>query len=144
MTNTNRKRNAKMTRVVMGCVLAGLLTAATAGIPWMTARAQEQPPPAAGVVKSLEGLLTEVGIDSTRSQEALFKTPLEVEGEATPIAAREATGYKDSGAGQEAKVVVLRSRVAMLQRMSQFNDDMLIGNVALGDRSIGCVSTKCG
>ena len=57
-----------MTRAIMGCVVAGLLTAATAGILSMTARAQNPSRPTAGADKSLEGLLKEVGIDYTRNQ----------------------------------------------------------------------------
>ena len=59
LANSNQKGSAKMTRAIMGCVVAGLLTAATAGVLSIAARAQNQPPPAAGADKSLEGLLKE-------------------------------------------------------------------------------------
>ena len=92
---SNWKGSAKMTRAIMGCVVAGLLTAATAGVLSITARAQNHPRPTAGADKSLEGLLKEVGIDYTRNQEGLFKIPIEIGGEATLIGAREVPLYKD-------------------------------------------------
>jgi len=134
-----------MTRAIMGCVVAGLLTAATAGALSITARAQSQPPSAAGADKSLEGLLKEARIDYTHNQE-VYRITIEINGEATVIFARERPLYKDQATGQEVKLVLLWSNVAklpegfkpplaMLQRMAQINDDLLIGNVSLGTDS---------
>ena len=135
-----------MTRAIMGCVVAGLLTAATAGVLSIAARAQNQPPPAAGADKTLEGLLKEARIDYTHDQEGLYRITIEINGEATVIVARERPLYKDQGTGKEVKLVLLWSNVAklpegfkpplaMLQRMAQINDNLLIGNVSLGTDS---------
>jgi len=134
-----------MTRAIMGCVVAGLLTAATAGVLSIAARAQNQPPSAAGADKSLEGLLKEARFDYTHDQE-VYRITIEINGEATVILARERPLYKDQGTGKEVKLVLLWSNVAklpegfkpplaMLQRMAQINDDLLIGNVSLGTDS---------
>ena len=136
-----------MTRAIMGCVVAGLLTAAKAGVLSIAARAQNQPPPATGADKSLEGLLKEGRIDYTRDQKGVYKIPIEINGEATLIFAREHTLFKDQATGQEVKVVLLWSNVAklpegckpplaMLQQMAQINDDLVIGNVSLGSDSV--------
>lgn len=141
-----------MTRATSGFVVAGLLTAATAGVLSMTAGAQNPSPPTAGADKSLEGLLKEGDIGYIRNQEGLFRIPLEDGGEATLIAAREVPIYKNRETGQEVKVVLLWSMVAalpegfkppvaMLQRLAQLNDGMVIGNVGLGGDRINYSSS---
>ena len=128
--------------------MAGLLTAATAGVLSIAARAQNQPPPAAGAEKDLEGLLKELGINNYTCKEGVYRFPLEIgDGEAIMIGAREIQMYKDRRTGQEVKIVWLwcnvatlpegfKPSLAMLQWMAQFNDNLYIGNVGLGGRSI--------